>query len=181
MSQRNSRAIQEIKQRLNMADLVRRYVELRRVGPRWMAPCPFHQETKPSFSVNEEEGFFYCFGCQASGDLFDFYGRINGLNFRETLEQLAEETGVQLDAAALSRDDRQREEALSRRRQILRMHELAARHFAHNLTRSQGRECREYMEHRGISPAMIERFGLGWSLREWQALNTALRRAGFAD
>lgn len=181
MSQRNSRAIQEIKQRLNMADLVRRYVELRRVGPRWMAPCPFHQETKPSFSVNEEEGFFYCFGCQASGDLFDFYGRINGLNFRETLEQLAEETGVQLDAAALSRDDRQREEALSRRRQILRMHELAARHFAHNLTRSQGRECREYMEHRGISPAMIERFGLGWSLREWQALNTALRRAGFTD
>ena len=180
MGQRNSRAIQEIKRRLNMADVVRRYVELRRMGPRWVAPCPFHQETKPSFSVNEEEGFFYCFGCQASGDLFDFYGRINGLGFRETLEQLAEEAGVQLEAASTV-DDRKRDEALSRRRQILRMHELAAQHFAHNLTRPQGQECNEYMERRGIAPAMIERFGLGWSQREWQALTGALRRAGFPD
>ena len=180
MSQRNSRAIQEIKRRLNMADLVRRYVELRRVGPRWVAPCPFHQETKPSFSVNEEEGFFYCFGCQAAGDLFDFYGRINGLNFRETLEQLAEETGVQLDAAP-TRDDRKHDEAVSRRRQILRMHEVAVQHFAQNLTRPQGQECREYIERRGLSPAVIERFALGWSLRDWQALTSALRRAGFTD
>ena len=78
MAQGNSRAIQEIKARLSLVDIARRYVELRRNGPRWVAPCPFHQETKPSFSINEEEGFFYCFGCQASGDLFDFYGQING-------------------------------------------------------------------------------------------------------
>lgn len=57
MSQGSSRAIQEIKARLNIVDIVRRYVDLRRNGPRWVAPCPFHQETKPSFSVNEEEGF----------------------------------------------------------------------------------------------------------------------------
>mgnify|MGYP000165647286 CR=1 FL=1 len=50
-------------------------MDLKRNGPRWVAPCPFHQETKPSFSVNEEQGLFYCFGCQASGDIFDFYGR----------------------------------------------------------------------------------------------------------
>jgi DNA primase len=183
MSQRNSRngrAIQEIKARLNMVDVVRRYVELRRVGPRWMAPCPFHQETKPSFSVNEEEGFFYCFGCQAAGDLFDFYGRINGLDFRETLEQLAEEAGVQLDASS-SREDRRHDEALSRKRRILRMHDLAARHFSRNLTLPQGRECREYMERRGISESMIERFDLGFSLPEWQDLTAVLRRAGFAD
>ena len=84
---RNARAIQEIKARLNLVDIARRYVDLKRNGPRWVAPCPFHQETKPSFSINEEEGFFYCFGCQASGDLFDFYGQINGLDFKETLEQ----------------------------------------------------------------------------------------------
>ena len=72
-------------------DIARRYVDLKRNGPRWVAPCPFHQETKPSFSVNEEQGLFYCFGCHASGDIFDFYGRINGLDFRDTLEQLAAE------------------------------------------------------------------------------------------
>ena len=87
-------AIRVIKERLNIVDVVRRYVELKRNGPRWMAPCPFHQETKPSFSVNEDQGLFYCFGCHASGDVFDFYGRINGLDFKETLEQLAAEVGI---------------------------------------------------------------------------------------
>lgn len=181
MSQRNSHAILEIKRRVNMIDIVRRYVELRRVGPRWMAPCPFHQETKPSFSVNEEEGFFYCFGCQASGDLFDFFGRINGLGFRETLEQLAEEAGVTLDATPAPADERRRAEALSNRRQMLRMHDLAAKHFAQNLTQPHGQPCRDYIARRGLSDAIVERFGIGWSLPDWQALTNTLRRAGFAD
>ena len=74
-------AIRAIKERLNIVDTVRRYVELKRNGPRWMAPCPFHQEKKPSFSVNEEEQMFYWFGCPASGDLFVFHSRINGRDF----------------------------------------------------------------------------------------------------
>lgn len=90
-------AIRAIKERLNIVDIVRRYVELKRNGPRWVAPCPFHQETKPSFSVNEDQGLFYCFGCHASGDIFDFYGRINGLDFKECLEQLAAEAGISIE------------------------------------------------------------------------------------
>ena len=128
MSQGSSRAIQEIKARLNIVDIVRRYVDLRRNGPRWVAPCPFHQETKPSFSVNEEEGFFYCFGCQASGDLFDFYSQINGLSFRETLEQLAEEAGVTLDRSPSWRNGQGgggtgADAGISRRRHLLKAHE----------------------------------------------------------
>ena len=73
---KNNDVIQAIKSRLSLADMARRYVELRPAGSRLVAPCPFHQETKPSFSINEEQGTFYCFGCQASGDIFDFYGRI---------------------------------------------------------------------------------------------------------
>ena len=124
-------AIRAIKERLNITDIVRRYVDLKRNGPRWVAPCPFHQETKPSFSVNEEQGLFYCFGCQASGDIFDFYGRINGLDFRETLEQLAAEAGITLDRGPVDKkrqeEDRQRR---SSRQTMLRMYELAAAHFA---------------------------------------------------
>ena len=101
---RNTDAIQAIKSRISLADMARRYVELRSVGSRLVAPCPFHQETKPSFSINEEQGTFYCFGCQASGDLFDFYGRLNGLDFKETLQALAEEAGV---AARQPRDVKQ--------------------------------------------------------------------------
>lgn len=174
-------AIRAIKERLNITDVVRRYVDLKRNGPRWMAPCPFHQETKPSFSVNEEEGLFYCFGCQASGDVFDFYGRINGLDFRETLEQLAVEAGVQLDAGpGQGRGGRVREEQSARRR-ILGMYELAAAHFAANLKSADGAECREYLARRGIDAGMAERFALGWSRREWQALAGVLQRAGFSE
>ena len=183
MAQGNSRAIQEIKARLSLVDIARRYVELRRNGPRWVAPCPLHQETKPSFSINEEEGFFYCFGCQASGDLFDFYGQINGLDFRETLEQLAEEAGVSLERGPQGGYGGRKEpgQGMSRRRQLLKIHEIAAAHFMSNLTDDCGKECRDYMARRGISEEVAKTFGLGWSRRDWQSLAEVLRRAGFSE
>ena len=166
---RNARAIQEIKARLNLVDIARRYVDLKRNGPRWVAPCPFHQETKPSFSINEEEGFFYCFGCQASGDLFDFYGQINGLDFKETLEQLAEEAGVTLERGPQKHDGQPAGQTMSKRRQLLKIHEIAAAHFTENLSGRDGAECRDYMARRGISEEVAKLFGLGWSRRDWQS------------
>ena len=178
---RNARAIQEIKARLNLVDIARRYVDLKRNGPRWVAPCPFHQETKPSFSINEEEGFFYCFGCQASGDLFDFYGQINGLDFKETLEQLAEEAGVTLERGPQKHDGQPAGQTMSKRRQLLKIHEIAAAHFTENLSGRDGAECRDYMARRGISEEVAKLFGLGWSRRDWQSLAEVLRRAGFSE
>lgn len=174
-------AIRVIKERLNIVDVVRRYVELKRNGPRWMAPCPFHQETKPSFSVNEERGSFYCFGCQASGDLFDFYGRINGLDFRDTLEQLAAELGIEIERGgrpSSGSETRQRQRH-SERQAMLRMHELAAVHFAAALRAPDGAECRAYIARRGLSDEIVDRFGLGWAGRQWRSLADTLRRAGF--
>ncbi|MDE6735568.1 MAG: DNA primase [Desulfovibrio sp.] len=173
-------AIRLIKERLNIVDVVRRYVELKRNGPRWVAPCPFHQETKPSFSVNEEKGLFYCFGCQASGDLFDFYGRINGLDFRDTLEQLAAELGIEIERGGRpSGGEARQRERQSERQAMLRMHELAAAHFAGALRGADGEECRAYIAKRGLSEEIVERFGLGWAGRQWQSLADTLRRAGF--
>ncbi|MDE7241271.1 DNA primase, partial [Desulfovibrio sp.] len=173
-------AIRVIKERLNIVDVVRRYVELKRNGPRWVAPCPFHQETKPSFSVNEEKGLFYCFGCQASGDLFDFYGRINGLDFRDTLEQLAAELGIDIERGGRSSGNEARQrERQSERQAMLRMHELAAAHFADALRAPDGEEWRAYIARRGLSDEIVERFGLGWAGRGWQSLTDSLRRAGF--
>lgn len=175
-------AIRLIKERITIVDVVRRYVDLKRNGPRWVAPCPFHQETKPSFSVTEENGLFYCFGCQASGDLFDFYGRINGLDFKETLEQLAAEAGITLDKGGPRRSgggEKQRGDTLSARRAVLSMYEVATAHFSANLHGPEGAECRAYMEKRGLSAEIIQSFHLGWSQRQWQALATALQRAGF--
>jgi len=173
-------AKQEIKARLNIADIVRRYVNLQRQGNRWVAPCPFHQETKPSFSVNEEEGFFHCFGCQASGDIFDFYSRVNGLEFREALEQLAEEAGVKLESYR-GRNDGEADKVAQDRRTFLKMYEFAARYYAANLMREDGAACRTYIEKRRLTPEIIETFGLGWSSQGWQGLADSLRRAGFAQ
>ncbi|MBZ2171883.1 DNA primase [Nitratidesulfovibrio sp. SRB-5] len=178
MKRRDGSVVQAIKARLNLVEVARRYVELRHTGgPRWMAPCPFHQETKPSFSINEEEGFFYCFGCQASGDIFDFYGRIHGLEFRETLEALAEEAGVSLEDDWKPDPKVQREQSF--KRQCLRMYDVAREHFRRNLTIPAGQECRDYIARRQLSPEIVNGFELGWSLREWSALADALRRGGF--
>ena len=175
MSQRGA-VTREIKNRINILDIVKRYVELRRAGNRWVAPCPFHQETKPSFSVNEEEGFFYCFGCQAAGDVFDFYSRINGLDFKETLAHLAEEAGVVLSEV---RADPRAAAERDFRKTAFRMYELATAHFRQNLAGPAGKGARAYIEDRKLAPEIIESFSLGWSLPEWQGLADALRRAGF--
>jgi DNA primase, catalytic core len=172
-----SDVMREIKGRIRILDLVGRYVELRRAGNRWVAPCPFHQETKPSFSVNEEEGFFYCFGCQASGDLLDFYKRINGLETREAIEQLAEEAGVEIRSV---RRNPRAEAARNFKREALKMYALAARHFKVNLAGPAGAPCREYIARRKLSPEIVESFDLGWSLDAWQGLADTLQRAGFS-
>ena len=177
MSGAKGSATREIKARLNILDVVKRYVDLRRSGNRWVALCPFHQESTASFSVNEEEGFFYCFGCQAAGDIFDFYGRINGLEFRETLEQLAEEAGVALDDL---RPDPKASAERDFKKAALRMYETATKHFRRNLGSESGAACRDYLERRKLAPAIIEAFELGWSLPEWRGLADTLRRAGFS-
>jgi DNA primase len=177
-------AVRLIKERLNIVDMVRRYVELKRNGTRWVAPCPFHPETKPSFSVNEELGVFHCFGCQASGDIFTFYSRINGLDFKETLEQLALEAGVVLERSSSANERRQAEkfsEHRSMRQQMLRMYQVAAAHFSAELKGDNGAECRAYIRQRGLNEEILEYFGLGWAGREWDSLAKKLRRAGFNE
>ena len=176
--------IRAIKERLNLLDIAQRYMELKRNGPRWMAPCPFHQETKPSFSINEEAGLFYCFGCQASGDLFDFYGRINGLNFRECIEQLAVEAGIEVDKfqdGKLADDGTTQQRQRIERQQILRMYELAATHYTHNLAGSDGATCRAYLERRGVDKELAARFALGYALPDWRDMVDTLRRNGYDE
>lgn len=172
-------AIRTIKERLSIVDIVRRYADLKRNGSRWVAPCPFHQETKPSFSVNEELGTFYCFGCQASGDIFEFYGKVNGLEFRDSLEQLAQEAGVSLDRENDARTIHKQREERGKRQEMLRMYALAASHFTENLHGNKAALCRSYIEKRGLSSDIIEQFGIGWASEEWHDLDTVLQRGGF--
>ncbi len=169
-------AIQEIKARLNIAEVVRRYVDLRPAAGRWMGPCPFHQETKPSFSVNEAEGFYYCFGCQASGDVIDFYMRINGLEFPEALEALAAEAGVELTRG---QDDPRAGQERQKKKVILDMHEAAQAHFRQNLSLAAGNQAKAYLAKRGVSAEMVKEFGLGFSVDDWHGLDKFLQSKGW--
>ncbi len=174
-----SEAIKAIKEKLNIAEIVRRYVDLKQNGSRFVAPCPFHQETKPSFSVDPEKGYFHCFGCQASGDIFEFYSRINGLEFKEALEQLAEEAGIEIDKYNNPEQFKKNKQEASIKRQMLDMHTDAARHFTANLNKKDAEECREYIEKRGISPDIRDLFGLGWARSDWHDLEYFLKKQGY--
>lgn len=170
-------AVAAVKDRLNIADVVGRYVELRHVGGRLVGVCPFHHETKGSFNVHPEKGFYHCFGCQASGDVIDFYCRINGLEFREGLERLAVEAGVRLEGF---RADPQADAKKQVREACLRMHEEAEAWFRARLAGGEGARCGEYVARRGMSPEVIERFGLGYSPDDWHGLEGHLKRKGFS-
>ena len=175
MARGGSDTIEAIKARLNIVDIVRRYVDLRQVGDRWAGVCPFHQETKPSLSVHPEKGFYYCFGCQASGDLIDFYRDINGLEFRQALEELAREAGVDLD----DRPDPKAAQRQAERRASLEMQSLAQRFFQATLEAVAGKQAREYLAARGVDRRMQDYFGLGFAPEGWQALGAELQRNGY--
>ena len=168
-------AIEAVKARISIADVVRRYVDLKPVSGRWMGACPFHQETKPSMSVNDEEGFFYCFGCQASGDVLDFYARINGLEFREALEQLAAEAGVELTNVP---HDPHAAERKARKNLLMEMHDEANAWFQRNLRMGAGEIARRYLDNRGMTPDVIEKFGLGYSPDDWHGLDNFFKGKG---
>jgi len=170
------RAIQALKSRLNIADVVKRYMALKPAGSRLMGLCPFHNEKTASFSVNPDKGVFYCFGCQASGDVIDFFCKVNGLDFREGLEQLAREAGI---ALAEFKPDPQEEHRRRQRQAAGDMHALARDFFRDCLRGPAGTEAREYLERRGVSQEMADLFQLGFSPDDFHGLERVLGARGF--
>ncbi len=168
--------IQAIKQRLNIVDVVRRYVALRPGGGRQMGFCPFHQEKTASFSVNETEGFFYCFGCGVGGDVIDFYQRINGLEFKDALEQLASEAGVDIGDF---RPDPEYDARQRLKKSCLEMHTAAQEYYRSNLNLAAGDASRAYLRRRGMNDGIVSAFGLGASSDDWQGLANFLKGRGF--
>ena len=147
-------------------DIVRavsEHVPLKQRGHRLLGLCPFHQEKTPSFSVDPQLGLFYCFGCQAGGDLFSFVMQYEKVEFREAVELLARRWGVPLT----SRPD----PAEARLRRLLELHEVAAAFFRARLADPEGgARAREYLARRGLSDATVERLGLGYAPDGWEAL-----------
>lgn len=169
--------IEEIKARLDIVDVVGQYVQLHKAGRAYKALCPFHNERTPSFVVSPERQSWHCFGaCGTGGDIVSFVMRREGLEFPEALRLLAQRAGVSLRPR-----DSQREQQDRQHERLYAANEAAARFFHEQLDRPAGREARQYTQGRGVGPAAIRQFLLGYSPPAWDALRSHLREAGFSD
>ncbi|MDP6352520.1 MAG: DNA primase [Alphaproteobacteria bacterium] len=165
--------LDEIRFRLPLGQQIGRRVRLARKGREFYGLCPFHKEKTPSFSVNEDKGFFHCFGCGAHGDVFGFTMRIDGLSFPEAVERLAGECGVPMPART--------PESVARDKQAADLHELceaAANWFADRLHGTDGAAARDYLRGRGLDEALIRHFRLGYAPDSRYGLKSHLIGAG---
>lgn len=169
---------EQLKSSIDIVKVVGEYVRLRRVGStgRYTGLCPFHQEKTPSFGVHQGRQFYKCFGCSAGGDVFKFVMEIEGLTFPEALKFLAERNGVPIPQRTEFTTAESKLRAV-----LLDMHELAARHFQDALRGPQGGEARAYLARRGVSPEIVETFGLGYSDPSGQAFTRILLERGFSE
>ncbi|MBI2468173.1 MAG: DNA primase [Candidatus Rokubacteria bacterium] len=166
--------VDEIRARVDLVDLVGRYVPLKRAGERWKGLCPFHQEKTPSFTVNPKLSIFYCFGCHAGGDAFEFLKRHDRLDFAEAVRVLAAQTGVPLPTRPEARAEAGVREGL------YRVMDWAARRFEHWLWEGEpGRRARQYLADRGIAHETARAFRLGYVPEGWDHVLTAAGTEGF--
>jgi DNA primase len=164
--------VDEIRARVDLVDLIARVVPLRRAGERWKGLCPFHQEKTPSFTVNPKLGIFYCFGCHAGGDAFEFLKRHDRLDFPDALRRLATETGVGLP-------ERHRRAEGGAHESLLALMDWAAERFTHWLwDATTGDVARRYLAERNIAVETARGFRLGWAPEGWDHLLRAARADG---
>jgi DNA primase len=161
--------LDEIRARVGLAEVIGRRVRLAKKGRELSGLCPFHVEKTASFSVVEDKGFFHCFGCGAHGDVIGFVMRTEGLSFPEAVERLAQEAGLAMPEQTPAERETARREA-----DLYEVLEAACRFFEERLAAPAGRAARDYLAGRGLDPATVARFRLGWAPDARQALKGAL-------
>ncbi len=150
--------LDEVRARLTLSSVIGRRVKLIRSGREFKACCPFHNEKTPSFWVNDDKGFYHCFGCGEHGDVIGFEMKAGSLGFREAVEKLAGEAGLEIP-----RDSPQDAAAEARRASTLEVLEAACSFFESYLKMPGGEAARAYLKRRGVDQNSVARFRLGWA------------------
>lgn len=165
----------EIKQRVDVVEVISRYTQLKRAGSIYKGLCPFHNERTPSFVVFPNSGTWHCFGaCGTGGDVISFVMRKENLDFREAVELLAKQAGIDLA-------EREEDRSGQQRAQIYDVNEAAAVYFGQVLAHHPAAEgARQYLQRRGIDSATAEQFRLGFALDGWSGLRDALLQKNFS-
>ena len=161
--------IEEIKQKLDIVDVISEYLTLKKVGANYRALCPFHKEKNPSFYVNPERQIWRCFGCSRGGDIFKFIMEIENVEFPEALKILAKKAGVELKGY---------EKVDSSKKNLLKkINQEAAKFFERNLW--ENKEALDYLLKRGLKKETIKEFQLGFAQDNWHLLERYLKEKGF--
>jgi len=160
--------IENLKNQVNIVDVVGRSVSLKRAGNNYKGVCPFHNEKTPSFVVSEQKQIFTCFGCGATGDVIEFTKRYYNLDFSEAIEKLGKEYGIELERRNSGNDNRE---------VYYQANKLAANFFYKAFTETANKGY-AYMKRRGISPAILKKFGIGYADEKWDSLYQYLLSQG---
>ena len=162
---------EEVRSAADIVKVVSRYVALKRKGDRYWGCCPFHNEKTPSFSVKPDDGFFYCFGCHAGGNVFKFISLYDNIPYYEAVAQVAEELNIPLPQKKMSQAQIAREKHIE---ELRRVNQLAGNFFHNCLTMTRyGQKGLAYFRQRGINEETIKEFQLGFAPDAWDKLSTA--------
>ncbi len=170
--------INQIREAVDIVDLIGEYVQLKKQGRNYFGLCPFHGENSPSFSVSTEKQIFHCFGCGAGGNIFTFLMDIEGYSFVESAKVLAEKGNVPLDVEI--NKDSKRSNMPAGSQQMIEAHDLLRKFYHHLLVNTkEGQDALEYLLKRGFTEETIEKFQIGYSLDSWDFVSKFLLKRGF--
>lgn len=172
-------SVESVRNASDIAEVISGYTELRRQGARFTGLCPFHDERTPSFSVDPSAGLYYCFGCQAGGDVFTFLQEKENLEFREVIEQLADRYGVEL---AFDASDPQSEQRRAQRERLYELVAKAAVFYERYLADAEEAvRGRTHLAGRGLGDEILAEFGVGYAPSAWDRVLRSALGQGFSE
>ncbi len=171
--------IRQVRESSDIVSVISEYIPLTKKGSNHFGLCPFHGEKTPSFSVNEKEQFFHCFGCGVGGNVFTFLMKMDNLTFPEAVQTLAERAHIELPEAELSEEEKR---GMLRKERMREAAAEAARFYYYQLAKTEaGGPARQYLRQRGVSDVYLRRFGLGYAPVSREGLGRYLRQKGYTE
>ncbi len=176
MQRYSDEIIDEVRQTNDIVDIISQYVHLKRSGRNFFGLCPFHNEKSPSFSVSPDKQIFHCFGCGVGGNVFTFLTKIEGINFIEAVQTLAERSNIQLPVLDDKRDSAK--ELLKSK--VYKVNEFTANYYHQNLYKPESKIAQDYIKQRKLTNETLKSFQIGFS-GKFDELYQELKKQGFED
>ena len=168
--------LNEVRENSDIVEVISQYVHLKRSGRNYFGLCPFHNEKSPSFSVSPDKQIFHCFGCGVGGNVFTFISKIEGIGFKEAIENLADRAGIVLPKST-NNEDSKREELKSK---VYKVNNFTADYYHKRLYKPESKAGQEYVKQRKLTNETLESYNLGFS-GNYDELYKVLRKEGFND